>query len=562
LFKSKLTAWIIELEPNDLRLMDVRVFLWRNKLKSAGIMNRKNWFLAILSGVLLTGAFPKVGFWQLGWFALVPLLMAVKDLSFGQAFRIGFAAGMAHFLTLLYWLLYTMQTYGGLPLYLAVPVLFLLSAYMAIYIGFFAAFITPWTRSFSWGCFAAVPLFWVSLEYIRGFLFTGFPWSFLGYSQFNQLHIIQISDIFGVYGVSFLMALSNAAVFLVLEITFVQKSAKKKNQIITFKALQILSVFIVLLAATWTYGKWQISSFDDQLSKATVSRMTVVQGNIDQAIKWDPAFQIETTEKYINLSLSAEKKDPDLIVWPETATPFYFLYDAQLSRMVIDLVSYMERDFLLGSPSYTYDETKEDIIYYNSAYLIDSDPKVIGKYDKVHLVPFGEYVPFKKWLPFLGKMVDHVGDFKHGKKGETLAWKDENLGVQICFEIIFPNLSRAMVKNGAGILINITNDAWFAKTSAPYQHFAMAVFRAVENRRSLVRAANTGISGFVDPVGRITNQSALFEDAVLTENIAIYHETSLYTRLGDFFAIACTLISVVLVFISITRAKKLRKRKT
>jgi apolipoprotein N-acyltransferase len=528
-------------------------------LKSAsGIMDKKNWFGAILSGVLLTAAFPKVGFWQLGWFALVPLLMAIRGLNFGQAFRIGFATGLAHFLTLLYWLLYTMQTYGGIPFYLAIPVLFLLSAYMALYIGLFAALMTRWTKSPSWTCFAAIPLFWVSLEYIRGILFTGFPWSFLGYSQYNQLHIIQISDIFGVYGISFLLALSNAAFFLVLEITFVQK--RFENQFNPFRTAQPLIVFFLLLGAVWTYGKWQVSTIDNKLSKVDVRRITVVQGNIDQAIKWDPAFQIDTTEKYINLSLSAEKHVPDMVVWPETATPFYFLHDAPLSKMVIDAVAVMRKDFLIGSPSYTYEVTKENINYYNSAYLIDAETRIIGKYDKVHLVPFGEYVPFKRWLPFLGKMVAHVGDFKPGIKGETLSWNKEKLGVQICFEIIFPGLSRAMVKNGAGILVNITNDAWFAKTSAPYQHFSMAVFRAVENRRSLVRAANTGISGFVDPVGRVLDQSALFEDVVLTGKIPIYHETSLYTRTGDLFAVTCTLLSVIFILAGLYQDKRNHKK--
>jgi apolipoprotein N-acyltransferase len=524
-------------------------------LKSAsGKMGKKNWFLAILSGVLLTCAFPKVGLWQLGWFALVPLLMAVKDLTSGQAFRIGFAAGLAHFLTLLYWLLYTMQIYGGLPFYLAIPVLFLLSAYTAMYIGLFALLMARWTQRLSWGYLAAVPVFWVSLEYIRGFLFTGFPWSFLGYSQYSQLHIIQISDIFGVYGISFLMALSNAALFSVVESILAQKrSDKKKFRFIVFRPL---IVFFVLLAATWIYGKWQILSFDDKLSKVAVRRISVVQGNIDQAIKWDPAFQIETTEKYINLSLSAKKHAPDMVVWPETATPFYFLHNAPLSKMVMNAVEVTGKDFLIGSPSYTYEKTKEEINYYNSAYLIEADLKVIGKYDKVHLVPFGEYVPFKKWLPFLGKMVAHVGDFKPGIKGETLSWKDEKLGIQICFEIIFPGLSRAMAQNGADILINITNDAWFGKTSAPYQHFSMAVFRAVENRRSLVRAANTGISGFVDPVGRILDQSELFTDAVLTGNIPIYKKTSFYTRAGDLFAVTCSLISVIFILIGSYKGKK------
>jgi apolipoprotein N-acyltransferase len=538
--------------------MNVRVFLWRYKLKLASnLMNNKPWFWAILSGILLTGAFPKVGFWLLGWVALIPLLIAVKNLTIVQAFRIGFVSGLVHFLTLLYWLLYTMQTYGGLPFYLSIPVLFLLSAYMAIYIGLFAALMTPWTKTLSWSYLVAVPVLWVSLEYVRGFLFTGFPWSFLGYSQFNQLHIIQISDIFGVYGVSFLIALANASFFLVLVIVLEQQPSEQKKRIIPFKAVQILSIFLVILGAVWTYGKWQVSSYDDKVSQLAVRRITVVQGNIDQAVKWDPAFQKISTEKYINLSLSIKDHDPDMVVWPETATPFYFPHDAVLSTMVIDAVSRMEKDFLIGSPSYTYDQIKGDINYYNSAYLIGPEPKIVGKYDKVHLVPFGEYVPFKKWLPFLGKMVEHVGDFDHGKKGETLSWRDEKIGVQICFEIIFPHLSRAMAKNGADILINITNDAWFAKTSAPYQHFSMAVFRAVENRRSLVRAANTGISGFVDPLGRVSDQSALFEDAVLTEDIPIFHKTSIYTRFGDLFAITCIFMSIIFILLGRYRRKKI-----
>ncbi len=536
-------------------VLDVRVFLWCWKLKSvSGVKGMKNWFWAVLSGVMLTASFPKMGFWYLGWFALVPLLMAIKGIAVGKAFRIGFAAGLAHFLTLLYWLFYTMQTYGGIPFYLAIPVLFLLSAYMAIYMGLFAALMTRWIDRLSWGCLAAVPVFWVCLEYIRGFLFTGFPWSFMGYSQYNQLHIIQISDIFGVYGVSFLMALSSVAVFLALDTT--EKTKKSGSRFIQFRRFQPLLVFIFLLVIVWTYGKWQVSNFDRKLSEVDIRRITAIQGNIDQAIKWDPAFQLETTQKYINLSLSAEKHDPDLIVWPETATPFYFLYDEMLSKMVMDAVTAMGKDFLIGSPSFTYDKTKEEINYYNSAYLIEPDSEDIHKYDKVHLVPFGEYVPFKQWLPFLGKMVDHVGDFKSGKKGGTLSWQDEKLGIQICFEIIFPALSRAMVQNGADIIINITNDAWFGKTSAPYQHFSMAVFRAVENRRSLVRAANTGISGFIDPAGRVLSRSALFEDAILTESIPVYRKYSVYTLIGDLFAVACTIISVILIFAGNYRGKK------
>lgn len=518
----------------------------------AGISENKNWLLAILSGFLLTLAFPKAGFWPVGWFALVPLLAAVKGLSFGKAFRTGFLAGLAHYLTLLYWLVYTMQTYGGLPGYLAVPVLFLLSAYMALYVGLFSAFISHLKTSEYKTYLLAIPVLWVFLEYLRGFLFTGFPWSFLGYSQFKQLNIIQVSDIFGVYAISFLLVLSSGVIFLTIDNAF---SRKLDNQ--TYRhtnSIKGVIILIFLLTATLSYGKWRISSIEERISSGPFLQIAVVQGNIDQAIKWDPSFQVETTEKYIRLSLSAQKHKPDLVVWPETATPFYFLSDTVLSQKVIKTVFEMGTDFLIGSPSFKIGENT--IEYYNSAYLIDAGSKVINRYDKVHLVPFGEYVPFKKWLPFLGKMVEQVGDFKPGTAGNTLSWNERTLGIQICFEIIYPGLSRAMVQNGADFLINITNDAWFEKTSAPYQHFSMTIFRAIENRRSLVRAANTGISGFVDPVGNIMGQTELFHDTVLSRDIPIYNELSIYTRFGDFFAVICSLISVFLIGLSFTKSKQ------
>jgi apolipoprotein N-acyltransferase len=194
--------------------------------------------------------------------------------------------------------------------------------------------------------------------------------------------------------------------------------------------------------------------------------------------------------------------------------------------------------------------------YYNSAYLVGREGKVHGKYDKVHLVPFGEYVPLKRWLPFLGKMVEQVGDFRSGEKGETLDWGKYRLGIQICYEIIFPGLSRAMVNNGSGLLINITNDAWFGRTSAPFQHFSMAIFRAIENRRSLVRAANTGISGFVDPAGRVVAKTHVFEKTMITGNLPIFGQTTIYSRFGDLFANVCTAAALILIALNLQRRRK------
>jgi len=499
-----------------------------------------NIILAVLSGLLLTGSFPKIGIDWLAWFALVPLLISLKNSSLANSFRLGFIAGLAHYATLAYWLVYTMQTYGNLPLYLCVSVLFLLSSYLALYIAVFSIIVKrlcpkPAT------CLFIIPCLWVSLEYIRNYLFSGFPWGLIGYSQFNNLHLIQVSDIFGIYGVSFLIALANAAIFLAF--LYFTKSKWKEAEVEKRLAGGSIFVFILIIGLVFLYGTWRIKSIDNLISASKSLKVSIVQGNIEQAIKWDPAFQTTTTEKYVNLSLSAKEEKPDLVVWPETATPFYFLYDRLLSKKVLKGIHDTNTDFLIGSPSFV--RIGNIIEYYNSAYLISPDGRVCGKYDKAHLVPFGEYVPFKRWLPFIGKMVEAVGDFSAGQEGKTIKCNNYDLGLLICYEIIFPELSRAMAKNDAVLLVNITNDAWYGRTSAPYQHFSMAVFRAIENRRSLVRAANTGISGFIDPVGRVMNSTSLFQEKIITRSIPIINEMSAYTSFGDLFAIACLLIILI-----------------
>lgn len=507
---------------------------------------KKNIVCAILSGVLLTGAFPKIGLDWLAWVALAPLLYAIKDLSVGTGFGVGFITGLVHFLSLLYWLVPVMRTYGYLPIFLSVTVLILLAAVLALFIALFAAALTVIGRKPA-GCLTLMPLIWVALEYIRSFIFSGFPWELLGYSQYNRLQLIQISDIFGVYGLSAIIAFGNGAVFM----TSLHLIKKRWQQTDITKRLAAGSMiaFILGAALTLAYGHWRLQAIDSFIAIAPKTRISVIQANIDQAIKWNPAFQIDTIKKYNQLSASATKQQPDLIVWPESATPFYFFYDVAPSKMVFEGIRQTGADYLIGSPSFV--RTEGVVQYFNSAYLIIPEEKSMGKYDKTHLVPFGEYVPFKKWLPFLGKMVAQVGDFRAGKLGQTLPWHGAQLGVQICYEIIFPGLSRAMAKNNASILVNITNDAWFGKTSGPYQHFSMTVFRAVENRRSLVRSANTGISGFIDPAGRILASTELLQEAVATEMVPMLKQKSIYTQTGDLFAQACLVVVLMVALFKI-----------
>jgi len=496
---------------------------------------------ALASGLMLTGAFPNLELSWLAWGALAPLFLAVSGTPAGIGFRLGFIAGLVHYLTLMYWLAHTMTTYGGLSGYLAVPILFLLAAYLALFPASFVWIIAR-SRPTPFFSLIMIPSAWAGLEYVRSFFLSGFPWEILGYSQYRLLSLIQVVDIVGPYGVSFLIVAVNTSLALVIGClgrrNWYGRPVSGRIIFASTITLAILTVAVVM------YGDRRIRFIEAELNQAPRRTVAAIQGNIPQDVKWDPQFQQATTSEYIQLSETFKTTTVDLVVWPESATPFYLYNNPLLTRMVTAGINDIGTDFLIGSPSALNRGGK--VIYFNSAYLIDNLGRPLEKYDKAHLVPFGEYVPFKRYLPFLGKMVAQVGDFEAGPAGKTLKWGDQRLGVLICYELIFPELARRQVKNGASLLVNLTNDAWYGRTSAPYQHFSMAVFRAVENKRALVRAANTGITGFIDPVGRIQQTTGLFETAAIHQPVHLIDVGTIYTRWGDVFAKACLITVAVL----------------
>lgn len=494
--------------------------------------------LAATTGLLLTASFPRIGWEFLAWVAFIPLFYSIKDTPSLTSFKLGFLAGLVHYTTLLYWIVGVIHHYGQLPGVLCAVILMLLVFYLSLYPGLFAMVISQ-LRARSLPYYLTAPFFWTALENVKSFFLSGFPWENLGHSQYNRLHLIQLSDILGVYGLSALIMAVNAVLFEAW-------ICISKNR--TFAWKPILSVALAI-AGFLTYGTWRIGKIDRAAEAAPKRAIALVQGNIDQSKKWLPCFQHETLKRYGTLSSAALKTGPDLIIWPETALPFYFLHDEDLTRESLEIVRTCGVYFVLGSPSFR--RTGQKISYYNSAYLVDPCGKVVGKYDKVHLVPYGEYVPLKRYFPFLGKMVEAVGDFECGRKGQVLLWGCEKIGVLICFEAIFSELARSMVQSGAQLLINITNDAWFGKTSAPYQHLSMVVFRAVENHVAVARAANTGISAFVDPVGRLVDETPLFEEAIRIRSLPVMNHKSFYARHGDIFAIGCILVSVILCVIPV-----------
>lgn len=503
---------------------------------------------AAASGLLLSAAFPNIDQAWTAWFALVPLLAAVQGRTWKQGAKIGFVAGIVHYLTLIYWVAYTMRTYGYLPWPVCIAILLLFAAVLSLYPALFCGLVAG-LRLRPTAALIFYPVLWVTLEYGRATLLTGFPWAFLGHSQYRSLHIIQISDMLGVYGVSGLLVTVNTALYFVYRA--LRKRGLQRPAVSPSFAAAGVIVAAALAGATWMYGTVRISEVDDWARASRTMTTAVVQGNIPQAVKWDPLFQRSTVNKYLQLSRGTLAENPELIIWPETALPFYFGRDAQLTAEVVAGVRELGVHVLLGSPA--FEPGPEGRRYFNSAYLIAPDGTVHGRYDKVHLVPFGEYVPLKRWLPFLGKLVAQVGDFTRGKIGATLSMPETSLGVLICYESIFPYISRATVNGGAELLVNITNDAWYGRSSAPYQHFSLAVFRAVENRRALARAANTGISGFIDPVGRILGPTALFEDDAVVETVPLIRQTTLYSRYGDRFAQACILVAGMFTIVQLMK---------
>jgi len=390
------------------------------------------------------------------------------------------------------------------------------------------------------------PILWVALEYLRSFLLTGFPWANLGHSQYLNLPIIQMADITGVYGLSFVILLVNATLVGVLH--------QWSKRVFPFKEV---IVTVIILLGFLVYGYLKMGVIDRQMTQNPPLKIGLVQGNIDQSLKWDKSFQIETLKIYERLSSGVAEGKPDLIIWPETATPFFFQEEKEFQPFILNIPRKTNAFLLFGTPSYKIEKGR--VNHYNSAYLVSPTGDLVGKYDKIHLVPFGEYVPLSNLLFFIGSLGEGIGDFKSGKEIFNFSLPQGKFGVLICFEIIFPDLCRRFVKNGAVFLVTLTNDAWFGKTAAPYQHFTMATFRAVENRVFVARAANTGISGFIDSKGKILKQGGIFTEEAMTGMIRLSREKTFYTLYGDVFAWICSAFSLLLL-ISAFLQKRNRKK--
>lgn len=518
------------------------------------------YLLSALSGLMLILIFPRFDVEILAWFALVPLFFAIQNQSLGRASLYGFIAGMIFYFFGLIWIADTVVNFGHVPKLLGYLILGLLAAYLSFYIALFCCLVCRWSRGRPLYVFILAPPLWTRLEYIRStHLEYGFSWLGLGYSQYKSLAVIQIAEYTGVYGVAALIVLVNAALYCLLHAGLAgQDFRPPKGQ-----TAGIAGVAALALALCLGYGVHALDRYDVAVPGKAPSTyaerdlaggaaapghppllVALVQGNIEQDMKWNPLYRSQVMRTYAHLTRKAGAAKPDLVVWPEAATPFYFTLDNIYTRSLKNLAREIQTPLLFGSPY--HEQVAGKVVSYNSAYLISAEGEPMGRYDKIHLVPFGEFVPFQKLLWFVRKMATGVGDFGRGDRPVLFTLAGTRFGLSICYEIAFPDLARRPVKAGARFLVNITNDAWFGRSAASYQHFGMAALRAVENRTPIVRAANTGISGTIDPSGRIRDTTELFvEDLVLTRIVPRSGELTWYTRNGDIFSFVCMALTAV-----------------
>ncbi len=495
--------------------------------------------LAVSSAVLLVASYPLADISLFAWIALIPLFLLIEISTKKTSFFYSFIVGICFFGGILYWLAYvSVLGYSVLVVSLA----FFFGAF-----GLCSYILLEKLRRTRWYAFSIFLLaaLWVSLEYLRSILFTGFPWALLGYSQYRNPILIQIADITGPYGVSFVIVMSNILFYNCGRALFFE-AVKRRNEADVFRILRFQAIAAsVVITLVILYG---YDVLRQQVTSAT-AKISVVQGNIPQSKKWDPSYKDEIFDIYETLTLRAAEDRNDLIVWPETSVPGYM--DEEYIRTRLRAISKRARTpLLLGAV--TYEADGEDIDYYNSAVLYTPPGKIAREYRKIHLVPFGEYIPFERFIPFFRNYIDKpIGDYTAGDEWTVFEIVSDsetiNYSVLICFEDIFPQLVRRFARKGADIAINMTNDAWFKESAEQLQHAQSSVFRAVENRIGIVRAANTGYSCYINPYGVIEGDIAgeetkrMYITGYKTFLVKTTDRESLYTIVGDLFAVLCLL---------------------
>ena len=491
--------------------------------------------LLAASGALGALAFPRLDWWLFAWVWLAPALASALVRTPRGALADGWLAGTVFYVVLLRWLDHTFLYFSAIPWPLTWLPIAALAAYCGLYTALTAAAVA-WLRGRigAGPALAMAPVVWVAGEWVRGHLMDGFPWGLLGYSQHGVLPVIQIAELAGVYGVSFLVAAVNAALAGLLGLGW-------------RRAAPGLAAATALLAASLGFG-WTALAREARAPEREIG-VGLIQPSIEQTLKWDPARHAAILDTYVALTREAARGRPAVVLWPETATTIFLRRDPRLLARLDAVSAELGTPLLIGSIDR---QDRPDGLYLNSAILLTGQG-IRAKYDKIHLVPFGEYVPLASLIGFVRGWAEFISDMGAGETQTVFRLPGSSFGTVICYEVIFPELFRGFVAGGADFMVNITNDAWFGHTSGPWQHLAMVPLRAVEHRVAVARAANTGVSAFVEPTGRVSRELPLFERGVLTGRVRLRSRSTLYTRWGDWLAYACFGLSAAVFGFALSR---------
>jgi len=509
--------------------------------------------LCIASGLALALAFPKIDLSLFAWVAFIPLFYAIEGEALWHVLGWGWLAGFSFFVGSMYWIAIPLHNFADVRMALAILPMLLLAAVLAGYCG-----VAIWAGEF---CarrlripmVVIMPIAWAAVEWVRSYFPIGFPWNLLGYAAYSYLGIIQFAEVTGVYGISALIVLFNAVAYVVF--------FRRGNSRLQATSLSALTVIMLVVFGFGIYRLQQLKSAPPQGS----FRVAMVQGNIPQSLKWDPDFLPQSFRIYQDESVAAARHGVDLVVWPEAAAAFPFqpddrypadlAEDASYRDALLKLAGAIRTPILFGAPALTVRDGRYG--FFNRADLVSAQGELVAHYDKINLVPFGEYVPAHKFLGyFVNRVVEGFGELIPGTEQTLFPVKGARLGVLICFESVFPNLTRLEVKEGADVLVNITNDAWYGDSSAPYQALAMAAMRSVETKVPMIRTANTGISAIIKPSGEITARTPLFKRGTEIEDVAWRPVRTVYTMVGDLFSEICLSLTVLGVLAAWLRPRK------
>lgn len=481
--------------------------------------SRRDILLACLSGILMGVTFLNFHLWLLAWVALVPLLLAIKGKGYRTSFWLSYLAGIVFFAVVLHWLCSLVFWVGGVVLL----GLLLLVFYLAVYWGLFGLLVSFAREKLGVPVWISGAALWVVLEYVESKLFTGFGWALIGHTQAYNQKMIQWSSVGGVFIVSAIIVFANLMIYSAI--------VERRRRVLRIVGALATFAFIPL-------GETFVRP--NQTGKSL--RVAVVQGNFWQDVMWSPEYSGDSLAVYESLSDEAVRRGAELIVWPESAIPGFLEMDAPVESGVKQYAQRNAVPLLLGAKRAVRAEQTDDWQLYNSAYFISDQGQIADRYDKMHLAPFGEYVPLRNLFPFLNMIVPPMADFSPGDRRTIFNLNGTRFGVLICFETVFPDLARALARDDTDFLITITNVAWYGRSAAAFQDLAMCIFRAVENRMWLVRAANSGISCFIDPSGALNSiveeeREIVFVRGWSVQNINAGKGFSLYRQIGDVFVL-------------------------